>query len=112
MFRNYLTHQFAVGFDRDCSLLDLPAETKVDLKRCSQCMVTHLHRALASRSEADRTKSLFVALTYLRDCKETLDRAGVTERGILSRHDVLEARLAGLIERGARAENGQLRMLG
>ena len=112
MFRNYLTYQFAVGFDRDCSILDLPTGPKVDLKRCSQCMVTHLHRALASTTQTDRAKSLFVALTYLKDCKEILDGANVRARGILSRHDVLEARLARMIETEAEGERGQLRMLG
>ena len=112
MFRNYLTYQFAVGFDRDCALLALPANTQMDLKRCSQCMITHLHRALAAPDGKDRSKDLFVALTYLKDCKEILDAAGVRENGILSRHDVLEGRLARMIESAAVDERGQLRMLG
>lgn len=113
MFRNFLTHQLAQGFDRACVSATLESlEQREELMRCSRAMLHHFHLAIHAQEPADRQKWFYVALIYLRDCKEILDRAKYDSFEVIGRFEVLHGRLEQLIWEGALGEKGQLRMLG
>jgi hypothetical protein len=113
MFKHYLTYQFANGFERDCSLLELPTPHRNELVRCCRSMLLHLYKALQTSDKVEGSKCLFVALTYLHDCRDVLDTAGKFLNEIKGKYEVLNLRLEKLCEDASvSAEDGQLRMLG
>lgn len=125
MFKNYLSYQFALSFQSRVQTLSIPNPLGQELARCSQQVVHHFTESLAQKDRNKRAQSLFVALTYLRDCRDLLDQAyedfgpkTETEPGSARRTeidhywDVLHSRLERLCLESADAETGQLRMLG
>lgn len=116
MFKNYLSYEFALNFDRNCSTLELPEPEKNELLRCSRQMVQYFTRALYAKNDSDRCRHLFVALTYLRDCKEVLDHlrntAGLKPEEALRYYAIVHERLEQLCLDASDSEQGQIRMLG
>ena len=112
MFKNFLTYQFALNFDQACHLLNLETQAQSELSRCSRGMLHHFHMSIRSRDRIEISKSLFVAITYLRDCREILDQAKIDDFEIRSKFEILHSRLEQLIVAASEAEDGQLRMLG
>lgn len=112
MFRNFLTTQFADSFVRDCSCTELPLPPRSELLRCAHAMFSHWIRSQQTTDPTERSKALFVALTYLRDCRTILEENECWTFEIRCRYEVLEGRLADLFEKTAGEEGGQLRMLG
>ena len=136
MFKHFLTHHFAISFERLCSSSELgKIPEREQLLRCSHLMVHHFDLAIRATLPLERAAALFVALTYLRDCGDILERAAIhpesqpepgtvlwpptqdspvspTEDSIKSTYDVLVARLERLFWESGGGENGQLRMLG
>jgi hypothetical protein len=113
MFKNFLSYQIALGFEQTCSTLEnLSPQSREDLRRCCHQMVQYFTRALHAVDPLERSRSLFVALTYLRDCKDVLDAAGVEQFDVRGRYLVLLGRLEQLCWDAAGCEQGQLRMLG
>ena len=113
MYKNFLTHQLALGFDRACGSLDLADQKeKNELRRCSRSMVHYLNRTLYEKDEKEISKHLYVTLTYLRDCKEIFDRLTIDSFEVIGRFEVLHGRIEQMCQEAAKAEGGQLRMLG
>jgi hypothetical protein len=112
MFKNYLTQHLASTLERECRVFDLPTTEKNELLRCSTQMFNHFFASQQAGSAADRAKALFVAMAYLRDCREIVERAGRDPLRLIGRIDVLEGRFAQLFEECAKGEGGQFRMLG
>lgn len=112
MFKNYLSYNLALSFDRECRSVNLDSTARESLLHSSSDMVRHFASSIHTENKKDRSKSLFLALICLRDCKELLDRQGVESIEIRGRYDVLHARLEQLCLDASENENGQLRMLG
>ena len=112
MFKNYLTYQFAVRFDQYCTLLNLPPKIQETLTSSSGAMLHHFTKSIYTPDPKERSKSIFVALTTLRDCKNLLDENNVDQFEIQGRYEVLHGRFEQLCRQAAEAEGGQLRMLG
>jgi hypothetical protein len=117
MFKNFLTHQIAQGFDRACGILDFGPEAserkkKEELQHCARSMLHFLNRSAHTKDPKELQKFLFVAITYLRECREILDLYKVESFDVRGRYEVLHARLEQLCWEASKAENGQLRMLG
>ncbi len=112
MFKNYLSYQLALSFDRECRSLPLEPGPMHRLLKSSADMVRHFAQALHTSDGQDRSKNLFVALICLRDCRETLDEQKIDAFEILGRYQVLHGRLEQLCLDAAGAEDGQLRMFG
>ena len=112
MFKHYLTYQFAVNFDQGCSIVELTPPDKSELQRCARQMLNQFSRALQTQDSKERSKCLFVALTYLRDCNELLAKATGDRNEIMSRYDILNLRLEHICWDAAKAEGGQFRMFG
>lgn len=113
MFKHFLTHQLAEGFDRSCQALNLAPRDQEEVRRCSRNMLLYFNKSIRTTEPKERAKFLFVALTYLRDCQEIL-KAQKEPCGfeVVGRYQVLEGRLEQLFWESSEAENGQLRMLG
>jgi hypothetical protein len=113
MFRNFLSYQIALGFEQSCSLIEnVSPQSRDDIRRCAHQSVHYLTRAIHAGDPIERSRSLFLSLTYLRDCKDALDAAGVEQFDVRGRFLVLHGRLEQLCWESAGAEKGQLRMLG
>lgn len=112
MYKHYLTYQLALSFDRACCALKLSPARHGELMRCSRQMIVHFNQSLQAADPVDKSKSLYVAITYLRDCQGMLDEDGVDAFEIRGRWEVLHLRLEQMIGEVAKAEGGQLRMLG
>ncbi|MBL7714314.1 MAG: hypothetical protein JNL01_02535 [Bdellovibrionales bacterium] len=116
MFKNYLTFNFAISFERECRAIDLPQPLKGQLLRSSAQVVQQFTTSLHARKQADECRALFVALTSLRDCREILEESqkqhGTDWTKIRGHYEILHARVEQLCEAASRSENGQLRMLG
>ncbi len=80
--------------------------------RCSRQSVVYFNQSLQEADPTQKSKSLYVAITYLRDCRQMLDEDGVDTFEIRGRWEVLHTRLEQLVSEAAKAEGGQLRMLG
>lgn len=93
MFRNYLTYQFVLNFDRACSLVELPVARKLELLRCSQNLVRYFAASIEAKDERERSKAIVVALLYLRDCKSVLNEASVELRELAGPYEVLKSKL-------------------
>jgi hypothetical protein len=121
MFKYYLSYQFAVGFHRACGSLPLEHAKKERLLRSAETMIHQFATAIRATDPKDELKHLCVALLCARDCKETLDEAGVTDqnvglgnltREVFSKYEVLHQRLEQICMKASECEGGQLRMLG
>ena len=112
MFKNYLSYNLALSFDRECRSVELDFATRDSLIHSSSDMVRHFAASIHTENKKERSKSLFLALICLRDCKEVLDKNGIQSMEIRGRYDVLHARLEQLCLDASDSENGQLRMLG
>lgn len=112
MFKHYLTYEFALGFERDCSVLNLPPRIKQELSHCSTNMVNFFDLALRATKTAEKSKNIFVALTYLRDCREVLKAFSKEFSEIEGKYEVLQLRFERLCMEASEGERGQLRMLG
>ena len=110
MFKNYLTYQFAVNFERGCNIVEIQNPFKADLQHCATAMLNYFTRSIQTQDKVERSKSLFVALTYLRDCKQTLEQSGIKD--LDAKYEILNLRLEHLCEEACKAEGGQFRMLG
>jgi len=116
MFKNYLTFQFAVSFDQACALIPLPIPKKSELQRCSRAMLNQFTRSLQTQDPLERSKCLFVSLTYLRDCgdllKEVTLEAQAELQDITPKYEILNLRFERLCWEASSTEGGQLRMFG
>jgi hypothetical protein len=112
MFKNYLTYQFAVSFDQACAVMELPIPLKSELQRCSTAMLNQFTRSLQTQDPLERSKCLFVCLTYLRDCGEILSGVEPVPADLSSKYDILNLRFEHLCEEASKCEGGQFRMLG
>ena len=113
MFKNYLTYNLALSFHRSCLVLEITsAKIKERLMRSSETMIHQFAAFVHTRDPKDESKYLFVSLQCLRDCKESLDEAGVRANPILLQYEVLHARTEQLLLKASEKEQGQLRMLG
>ena len=116
MFKNYLSYQFAVGFERAVATLGasgkLEQSVKNELMSCVRNMLQNFGRSLYVKDKKDRAKSLFVAVMYLRDCRELILKATGGMGDLQGPYDVLHGRLEQLCLDASEAEQGQLRMLG
>jgi hypothetical protein len=114
MFKNYLTYQFAVSFDREVSAVELPNPYRADLQRCAREMLNHFTRSIQTQDPKERSKSLFVALTYLRDCGDILNQNPMIQKepleSVRAKFVVLSLRLEHLCSDASLVEGGQLRM--
>lgn len=115
MFKHYLTYQFALRFEATCRTAspDIPIPLQSELLRCARAMLDHFSRALQATDPKEISRCMFVSLTYLRDCRETLAQAGLApSEEFQSSFDVLQARLERICLEVCKSEGGQLRMLG
>ena len=113
MFKNYLTYNLALSFHRSCLILaGLSTGSKDRLMQSSETMIHHFARAIHTIDVQEEAKNLYVTLTCLRDCKETLDFEEVSAEGLHLQFQVLQARLEQLCLAVADKNHGQTRMLG
>lgn len=112
MQRHFLTYQLALGFDRALCALEAQAPDREELLRLSRQSLHYFHRAIHASDAIERARFYVVTLTYLRDCKEMLDRLNVSAFDIRGRYEVLHARLEQICWDESKAEGGQLRMFG
>ncbi|HLE01585.1 MAG: hypothetical protein A2428_06980 [Bdellovibrionales bacterium RIFOXYC1_FULL_54_43] len=96
MYKNYLTHQFAINFDRMCSSLQLEPELTQSLQRSSHNMVYHFTEALKPQTIREESRHFHLALAFLAECKRLLDEAGVEFSELRGCHEVLLGRLTRL----------------
>ncbi len=115
MFKNYLTYEFALAYERSCASAELPRGPKDELLRCARQMFHHFNQSQYAKDARERNRLLFVSLTYLRDCKEVLEREGALAFNsfeMKGRYEVLHGRLEQLCWDASKREGGQLRMIG
>lgn len=113
MYKYFLTYQLASRFEQECRrLLHLEAPTRSELLRCAQAVLIHVRRAVQTNDPKDESLALYVAITYLRDCNEMLEKSGGAPDGWKGPFELIHARLEDHILKAAGAEGGQLRMLG
>ncbi len=115
MFKNYLTYSLALSFHRSCLALgEVPSEVKNRLMRSSETMIEHFSKSIHAPSGDVKTHAthLYVALICLRDCREIIESAKISEVGFLSQYEVIHGRLEQLCLDAADKSGGQIRMLG
>src|SRR2546423_1142916 len=113
MFKNYLSYSLALSFHQSClSNNQIEPKFKERLMRSSETMIHHFAAAVHTQDPVEESKNLFVTLVCLRDCKETLDEAGILVGDLPLQFQVLHARLEEICLKAALSEDGQLRMLG
>jgi hypothetical protein len=116
MFKNYLTYQIALSFERACSVATQGwnERSRESLMTSVKSMVHHFARSIHTQDRKEESKHLFVTLICLRDCRETLDAVGwlAKDAALESQYQVLHQRLEQLCEKACKAEGGQFRMLG
>ncbi len=112
MFKNYLSYQFAQGFDRACRASEVSAAVKEKLVRSSEKMLDHFAKSLTAKDSTEEAKFFFVSLLCLRDCRDILSESGLVVPEIQSKYDVLHRRLEQLCLSGCKTEKNQLRLLG
>lgn len=112
MFRNFVTYSFAQNFHFACRELELAAPVKDRLLRSADCMLEHFSKSVRVSDRKQELAALFVTLTCLRDCRDTLEETGSLNGALLGRYEYLHARLEQLCLDRAANENGQLRMFG
>jgi hypothetical protein len=112
MFKNFLSYHFVDAFARECCALELPASDQHSLQRCSREVWIRFHRSLQTTDSKERSSCLFVAMTYLEDCKEILEKHIEESHPLWIRHAIIQGRLVDLFEKSSKKEGGQLRMFG
>jgi hypothetical protein len=113
MFKHYLTYTLALSFHRSCCTLELSTKQKERLLRSSETLIHHFARAVHTRDAKEESLNLTTALLCLRDCQDSLDEWGVSiQHPIRAQFTTLHGRMEQLVEKVARKEGGQLRMLG
>ena len=115
MFKHYLTYHFAVSFTETCATTTLPIPVQSELQRCAQAMLNQFARSLQTQDALEKSKCLFVALTYLRDCGDILKTAELTSpqrEEFFSKYEILNLRFEHLCLEASQCEGGQLRMFG
>lgn len=112
MFKNYLTHQFALNFDRGAHMIEIGAPWQEQLRVCSRNIMIFFERSLRDKAPQEELRNLCVAILYLRECREILTQARVEDRDLLARFEVLHGRLERLCAGAAEEEGGQLRLFG
>jgi hypothetical protein len=123
MSKQFLTHHFAVGFEGLCQSIDWAGGRPHhhELVRLARLVGVYFERSIRAESASDRAAQLFVALTYLKDCGEIIEKS-LLERETLQYDDefrkvrshfrILQGRLERLFWESGDSESGQLRMLG
>jgi hypothetical protein len=113
MFKNYLTYSFAQNFVLSCRSLEIDPVHKERLLKSADAMLLHLTRFMHATDPKDELRYLFVTLTCLRDCRESLDEWGTPwPEELRLQYDYVHARLERMCLDASEAEGGQLRMLG
>ncbi len=112
MFKNYLTYSFAQNFVLSCRNLEIDPVRKDRLLRSADTMLLHFTRFLHATDPKDEMRYLFVTLTCLRDCEETLSECGPLPTQLLVQYRYTHERLEKMCLEASEAEAGQLRMLG
>lgn len=112
MFKNYLTYSFAQNFLLSCRGLEIDPVKKSRLLKCADTMMLHFTRFLHATDAKDEMRYLFVTLTCLRDCDETLSECPVLPEELRLQYDYVHARLEKMCLEASDSEGGQLRMLG
>ena len=112
MFKHYLSYQLVLSFEQCCRGLELEPAVKGELLASCRKTVVHFSTALQTGDDRERLRSFCVALLCLRDCKEVLDRAGVTTFDVRGRWEVIHARMEHLCLEASEAEGGQLQLIG
>lgn len=112
MFKNYLTYSFAQNFLLSCRALEIDPVKKERLLKSADMMMLHFTRFVHTTDPKDEMRYLFVTLTCLRDCKETLDECGPSPDELRMQYDYVHSRLERLCLEASEAEGGQFRMLG
>lgn len=112
MFKNYLTHQFALHFERQCSGLTLSEILKSELGACAHNVLIYFERSLRTQDRPEELRNVAVALLYLRECETLLRQAQVEDSLLWSRYAILQGRFEKICEKLAQDEGGQLRLFG
>lgn len=113
MFKNYLTYSFAQNFLLSCRSLEIDPVKKERLLRSADSMLLHFTRFMHAVDGKDEMRFLFVTITCLRDCKETLDEWGAPWPDPLrTQFEYVHGRLEKMCLDASAAEGGQFRMLG
>lgn len=114
MYKNFLTHQFAVNYVREASIASIAEDIKNELMKSAHQMLDHFSLSVKTESRTEEAKLLFVSLLSLRDCKQILDRAGVRVPELEGNYEMLHRRLEQLCSdatyNGSRT--GQLKLFG
>lgn len=110
MFKNYLTYNLALSFERACRLLDLAPEVQQSLLASAQKSVLYFERSVRATSRSEELKALCVSLFCLRDCREILDRHHIGCFDVMGRYEVLHGRLEQLCDAAADEQGGQFEM--
>ncbi|HUP56500.1 MAG TPA: hypothetical protein VM598_03540 [Bdellovibrionota bacterium] len=95
MFTHYLTYSFALNFQRECFLLQLPENRKKSLLESADRMVRQLADAVKESpvDQETRAKALLVSVLCLRDCRQVLEQEGGTLGDLKGPYEVLHGRL-------------------
>ena len=113
MFKNYLTYQFALSFHQLCLVADMvDVPRKHRLLRSAEQMTQSFTRSLHAKSDVEEGRHFFSCLLNLREAKESLEESGLFFGEIESKYRILHERLEKLSEKAAKADDGQLVMLG
>lgn len=94
MFKNYLTYNFALSFDRACRQSQtISDEVKTRLIESSEKFINHFSKSLYEEERKNESKYLFVALLCLRDCRQILRDASVEPKEILTVYEIVHQRV-------------------
>ena len=93
MFKNYLTYSFAVGFQRGCTVLEVPFPFKDKITRSAARIVDQFAKSVKAASAQEELKHIAVALICLRDTQELLKEADVWSADLEAQYRVLKKRL-------------------
>lgn len=113
MFKHYLTYQFALSFHQLCLCAKISdIQKKNRLLRSVEQMIQAFTKSLHSKNVQDEGLHLFNTTLNLQDCGEVLEDVGLLEGELRTKHEILLQRMEKICESVAKAQAGQLRMLG
>ena len=112
MFKNYLTYQFALNFDRGCHSLEVAPPWQEQLRVCSRNMLIFFERSVRDKEPQEELRNLCVSILYLRECREIMTQARIEDRDLLTRFEVVHGRLERLCANASVDQDGQLRLFG
>ena len=117
MFRNYLTYNIGLSFQRSCQTLAQRTDLSglIGLTQSAGTFINHFARSIYTRDKKEESRLLFVALLALRDCKDILIQAKATPEdhaAIWAQYELLHARMEQICLKASEGEDGQYRMLG